>query len=111
MLLVCAYLFYLRWKHPFQAAVISTELEKVPLLIIIVVTFAGIGYSALCVFVHATLVVQALRAATILDIMDNLSEEDLKGERVEKPLLKIPTPLERGGHTPGETRTLHSPED
>ena len=111
MLLVCAYLFYLRWKHPFQAAVISTELEKVPLLIIIVVTFAGIGYSALCVFTHATLVVQALRAATILDIMDNLSEEDLKGGRVEKPLLKIPTPLERGGNTPGETSTLQSPED
>ena len=63
---VCISLCYLRWTYPFQSAVISQQLPLVPLVVTLVVTITGMGYTAFAMLVEATLLVESSQVHLIV---------------------------------------------
>ena len=92
--LVCAYLFYLGFTNFFPYVIISEELPRWHLVIVMLVTITSLGYTAFAALVHANILVESNQVYVLTQALETHSQ-CLSEERAEKDI-QLPTPLEGG---------------
>ena len=97
ILLVLLFLLYLRRTQPFQYAVISQELPRLPLVLTILILFMGIGLTYVAMMLEAALLVTGTQVELVVQFMEqhfnqpeNTTDQDTNDTDVV-----VPTPIEK----------------
>ena len=94
LLLILAFLLYLRRTQPFQYAVISHELPRLPLILIIIVTISGLGFTYVAAMVESALLVTSYQVESMVQFMEQHFNE-INEKESGNSNVTAPSPLEK----------------